>query len=68
MCTKNTTVFFVEVKLNLSGIMGQSLPCPDGQAQGMHPLESSVDVTESLQSMKYFIEKSSEEERKLLFL
>lgn len=68
MCTRSTSVFFVEEKLNLSGVMGQSLSCPAAQARGLQPLQSSVDVTESLQSMKYFVEESSEGERKLLFL
>lgn len=68
ICTKSTTVFFVEVKLNLSGVIGQSLPCPDAQAQGLHPLQPSVDLTESLPSLEHFVENSSEEERKLLFL
>lgn len=48
--------------------MGQSLPCPGAQAQEMHSVQSSVDITESLQSMKYFVEKSEEEEGKLPFL
>lgn len=71
ICTKCTKLLFVEVKLNLSGVIGQSLPCPVCSSAGAAhstALCSRNGLHWIFAKYKAFCRKLSSEELKLVFL